>query len=123
MELTNKKILICDDSILFRKQIKECVETFFRPVEVYEAVDGNMAVSSYKQYTPDLVFMDIIMPNKDGISALADILEFDSNAKVIMISSVGTQSYIKTAIETGAKNFLQKPIEPECVEKIIKIVL
>ena len=123
MELSNKKILICDDSILFRKQIKDCVNAFLRCSEVYEAIDGNMAVSLYKEYKPDLVFMDIIMPNKDGISALTEILEFDNKAKVIMISSVGTQSYIKTAIETGAKNFLQKPIEPESVGKVIKSVL
>lgn len=122
MDLSNIKILICDDSILFRRQIKECVLTFGCK-QVFEANDGEAAVSLYNEYKPDLIFMDIIMPIKDGLQALIEILNINNEAKVIMISSVGTQNYIKSAIEAGAIDFLQKPIEPEKVRKIIKSAL
>lgn len=122
MDLSNLKILICDDSDLFRVQIKKCV-LGFGCKQIIEAYDGENAIEMYKNNAPDVVFMDIVMPNKDGLQALEEILEIDKSAKVIMISSVGTQNYIKTAIEKGAINFLQKPIEPTKIEKVIKGIL
>lgn len=110
MDINNKKFLICDDSILARKQIKDIILRFGTPV-IIEAVDGNKCVEAYKEYHPDIVFLDIVMPNKDGNIAINEIMAQDSNAKIIVVSSVGTQSQLKCALEAGAIDFIQKPIE------------
>lgn len=88
-------------------------------VDVYEAGDGEQAVELYKEHNPELVFMDIIMPKKEGIAALEEIMQINPKAKVVMASSVGTQNYLTKAIELGANTFLQKPIEPSQVVKIV----
>jgi len=74
--------------------------------KVIEAEDGQKAVDTYKAERPDLVLMDITMPEKDGIAALKEIVEFDKNAKVVMASSIGTSEKLAEAIELGAYNFL-----------------
>lgn len=123
MDTVEKKILVCDDSILFRKQIKQSVEVILKNCSVYEATDGSTAVKIFREVNPDLIFMDIIMPVKDGIHALCEILAFNPNANVVMISSMGTESYVKRAVQFGAKNFLRKPIYPGHIEKIISTLL
>lgn len=123
MDTNTKKILICDDSILFRKQIKQSVEVILKDCTIYEATDGTSAVKIFCENKPDLIFMDIIMPLKDGIHALCEILAFNPNANVVMVSSMGTESYVKRAIQFGAKNFLRKPIYPGHIEKIISTLL
>ena len=122
MNINELKVLISDDSILSRKKLKDCIMSF-GCTEVYEATDGEEAIAQYEANKPDIVFMDIVMPKKDGIEALKGILEIDSNAKVIMASSVGTQSYLKDAIKAGATDFLQKPIDPEQVKKLLQSIL
>lgn len=122
MNLANVSFLICDDSILSRKKLKDFVKAF-GSTEIYEAADGINAVDMYKEYKPDIVFMDIIMPKKEGVDALKEILEINPDAKVVMASSVGTQSYLKKAIELGASNFLQKPIDFVQIEKILNGLL
>ncbi|MEG0614227.1 MAG: response regulator [Oscillospiraceae bacterium] len=112
------KIMICDDSILVRKKFRDFVATLGCEI-LYEASDGVEAVAKYKEFQPDLVFMDIVMPNKTGVEALTEIMEYDNKARVVIASSVGTQSHLKKAIEAGAYDFLQKPIENEQVKKII----
>ncbi|MBR3921009.1 MAG: response regulator, partial [Oscillospiraceae bacterium] len=84
------------------------------------AVNGNEAVDIYKANKPDVVFMDIVMPEKSGVEALIDILAYDSSAKVVMASSVGTQDNLKIAIAAGAYEFLQKPVNFDDVTKIIE---
>lgn len=118
MDINNMKVLVCDDSILSRKKLKDCIASFGCN-EIYEAADGEEAVNKYKEHHPDLVFMDIVMPKKDGIAAVTEILAADSNAKVVMASSVGTQSFLKDAIKAGAYDFLQKPLDPDQVKRII----
>lgn len=118
MEIKELKVLVCDDSILSRKKLKDCIISF-GCAEVYEAADGEEAVAQYKAHTPDIVFMDIVMPKKDGIDALKGILELNKSATVIMASSVGTQEHLKDAIKAGASDFLQKPIDAEQVKKLI----
>lgn len=122
MNINELKVLISDDSILSRKKLKDCIMSF-GCTEVYEAADGEEAIAQYEANKPDIVFMDIVMPKKDGIESLKGILEIDSNAKVIMASSVGTQSYLKDAIKAGATDFLQKPIDPEQVKKLLQSIL
>lgn len=118
MNINELKVLICDDSILSRKKLKDCIIAL-GCAETYEATDGEDAVKQFEEKRPNLVFMDIVMPKKDGIEAVTDILKIDANAKVVMASSVGTQSFLKDAIKAGACDFLQKPLDPEQVKKII----
>lgn len=118
MEINEMKVLVCDDSILSRKKLKDCIIALGCS-EVYEAADGEEAVNKYKEHHPNVVFMDIVMPKKDGIAAVTEILEDDKNAKVVMASSVGTQSFLKDAIKAGAYDFLQKPLDSAQVKRII----
>jgi two-component system chemotaxis response regulator CheY len=119
MSIEDLKILITDDSILARKQLKDIISTLGSPVFV-EATDGQNAIDKYKEEKPDLVFLDIVMPKKDGNAAIQEIMEFDSNANIIIASSVGTQSQLKKALEAGAKDFIQKPLDKDQVIRIVK---
>ena len=114
MRIEDTTILITDDSILARKQLKDIISTLGTPVFV-EATDGQSAIDKYKEVHPDLVFLDIVMPKKDGNDAIRDIMEFDPEATIIIASSVGTQSQLKNALEAGAKDFIQKPLDKEQV--------
>ena len=109
MSIDTGKILICDDSILARKQIKDIIAEVGNPI-ILEASDGECAIEIYKQQKPDLVFLDIVMPKKDGNLTIDEIMTFDKEAKIIIVSSVGTQSQLKCALESGATDFIQKPI-------------
>ena len=113
------KILICDDSILMRRKLRESIELCCNDVQIIEAKDGALAVQMYKEHRPGLVFMDIVMPEKDGIQAVREIKEYDADAKVVMASSTGTQSNLRKAIEAGAYEFVQKPWEQSTIESII----
>ena len=119
MSMENAKILITDDSILARKQLKDIISTLGSPVFI-EAVDGQDAIDKYKESKPDLIFLDIVMPKKDGNDAIRDIMEFDPEATIIIASSVGTQSQLKNALEAGAKDFIQKPLDKEQVLAVVK---
>lgn len=112
MRIEDLKILIADDSILARKQLQDTISTLGSPV-FFEAIDGQGAIDQYKQNNPDIVFLDIVMPNKDGNSAIEEIIGYDPNATIIITSSAGTQSQLKKAIESGAKEFIQKPLDQE----------
>lgn len=114
MRIEDAKILIADDSILARKQLKDMISTIGTPVFI-EAKDGQGAIDQYKQNKPDLVFLDIVMPNKDGNIAIDEIIGYDPQATIIIASSAGTQSELKRAIESGAKEFIQKPLDQQQV--------
>ena len=109
MNIDEGKILICDDSILARKQIKDVIALAGSPT-ILEANNGEKAVQIYKDEKPNLVFLDIVMPKKDGNTAIEEIMAFDKDATIIIVSSVGTHSQLKSALEAGAKDFIQKPI-------------
>ena len=112
------KILICDDSMLMRKKLKDSL-TLCGSFDILEATDGQKAIDVYKEKNPDLVFMDIVMPIKDGISAVEEIKDFDRNAKVVMASSSGTKENLKKALKAGAYEFIQKPWEQEQITTIV----
>lgn len=118
MLLSEFSVLICDDSMLVRKKIKEYLNTI-GVTAVFEACDGEQAVEMYKDNKPNVVLMDIIMPKKTGIEAVTEILKFDKNAKVVMASSVGSQNYLKDAINAGAYDFIQKPIQNEHLLRLL----
>ncbi|MBQ6844591.1 MAG: response regulator [Agathobacter sp.] len=109
MNINEGKVLICDDSILARKQIKDVIAMAGSPT-IFEANNGEKAVQIYKEEKPDLVFLDIVMPKKDGNTAIEEIMAFDNEATIIIVSSVGTHTQLKAALEAGAKDFVQKPI-------------
>ena len=118
MKLDDAKILISDDSILARKQLKDIISSYGTPTFI-ETSNGQDAIDSYKTEKPDLVFLDIVMPVKDGNAAIREIREFDPDAVIIIASSVGTQSQLKAAIEAGAKDFIQKPLNPDQIHTVI----
>ncbi len=122
MTIDQIKVLISDDSVFARKKLKDYILSL-GVAEVLEANDGQEAIDLYKENKPDVVFMDIIMPKKTGIEAVTEILAFDSKAKVVMASSVGTQKYLKDAINAGAYEFLQKPIDNNLVQKILQNIV
>lgn len=118
MKLDGAKILISDDSILARKQLKDAILSHGTPIFI-ETSNGQDAIDSYKREHPDLVFLDIVMPVKDGNAAIREIREFDPEAEIIIVSSVGTQTQLKAAIEAGARDFIQKPLNSKQLASII----
>ena len=118
MKLEEAKILISDDSILSRKQLKDAILRLGTPSFI-ETSNGQDAIDSYKREKPNLVFLDIVMPVKDGNAAIREIREYDPKAEIIIVSSVGTQAQLKAAIESGAKDFIQKPMNPNQIASII----
>lgn len=103
------KILLVDDAVFMRMMLKKIIEPTGN--EVIEAVDGADGVSKYKEHKPNLVFLDIVMPNVDGIECLKQIMEFDKSASVVMCSSIGQQSIVNDAIGIGARDFIVKPFD------------
>ena len=119
MKLDEAKILIGGDSILARKQLKD-INAQYGGTTFVEAANGQEAIDKFKSDKPDIVFLDIVMPVKDGIAAVKEITESDPKAVIIIVSSVGTQAQLKNAIEAGAKDFIQKPLNVEQIERVLK---
>lgn len=109
-----KKIMIVDDAAVIRYMLKNLLEKNGYEV-IAEATTGTDAVARYPILKPDLVTMDITMPDMDGISAVKEIIKLDPNAKIIMCSAMGQVDKVKAAVLAGAKNFLVKPLQPERV--------
>lgn len=118
----SKKILIVDDAAFMRMMIKDILTKNDFEV-VAEAQDGNEAVEKYKENQPDLVTMDITMPEKDGLAALKEILQINPDAKVIMCSAMGQQAMVIDAIQAGAKDFIVKPFQADRVIEAIQKAL
>ncbi|WP_207368448.1 response regulator [Heyndrickxia coagulans] len=117
-----KKILIVDDAAFMRMMIKDILTNNGYDV-VAEAADGAQAIEKYKEHRPDLVTMDITMPEVDGISALKEIKKIDPDAKVIMCSAMGQQAMVIDAIQAGAKDFIVKPFQADRVIEAIQKTL
>lgn len=118
MVLDNVKVLISDDSVLARKQLKDILKHYGCNCFL-EASNGQEAVDLYKEHRPALVFLDIVMPVKDGVTAIKEIIAFDPSADIIIVSSVGTQAQLKNAIMEGARDFVQKPLQASQIHDII----
>lgn len=117
-----KNILICDDAAFMRMMIKDILTKNGYNV-AGEAENGLKAVEKYNETKPDLVMMDITMPEMDGIQALKKIKETDPNATVIMCSAMGQQAMVIEAIQSGAKDFIVKPFQADRVLEAIKKVV
>ncbi len=118
------KVLVVDDSMFVRKQISQILTSEGFEV-VAQAQDGAEGLEMYKQHHPnvDLVTMDITMPKMDGVTSLEKIMEFDKEAKVIMISALGKEELVKKSLMAGAKNYIVKPLDRKKVlERILQIL-
>lgn len=122
MLLENAKVLVSDDSILARKQLKDLLFNLGCKM-VVEANNGQVAIDTYISEKPDMVFLDIVMPVKDGIIVTKEIIEFDPDAKIVIVSSVGTQKHLREALEAGAREFIQKPLNLDNLKKIIETMI
>lgn len=118
------KILLVDDAAFMRMMVKDTLtKNGYGDAEIYEASDGLQAVEKYNEVKPDLVIMDITMPNMDGLEALKAIRGNDANATVVMCSAMGQEAMVIDAIKSGAKDFIVKPFKPDRILKIVKTVL
>ncbi len=118
---TPYRVLIVDDSMFVTKQIGQILTSEGFEIAAI-ASDGQEAIDKYKELFPnvDLVTMDITMPKMDGVTALEKIMEFDKNARVVMISALGKQDLVKKSLLLGAKNYIVKPLDRKKVlERIV----
>lgn len=114
-----KNILICDDAAFMRMMIKDILTKNGYTI-VGEAENGQKAVEKYNETKPDLVMMDITMPEMDGIRALKKIKATYPNAAIIMCSAMGQQAMVIESIQSGAKDFIVKPFQPDRVLEAVK---
>jgi len=117
-----KKIMLVDDAAFMRMTIKKSL-TAAGYTEIVEATDGQQAVETYAKEKPDLVIMDITMPNMDGIQALQAIKQGDGGAKVVMCSAMGQEAMVVEAIKLGALDFIVKPFKPERILQTVSKIL
>ena len=116
------RYLIVDDSVFARKNLAKMVESFGGQVAA-EAGDGCTAITEFDRTHPDIVLMDITMPQMEGIEAAERIVRQHPDARIIMVSSVGYQENIVTALQKGARHFVQKPVKPEVLYEVVRYVL
>lgn len=115
------KVLLVDDAMSMRVRCRKLLEN--NGFEVVEADNGAKAILKYKVHRPDVVLMDITMPLMDGIESIKRVLRFDPSARIIVVSAMGTQSYVMEAMMEGAKTFLVKPFDKDKILATIKQVL
>lgn len=108
------KLLVVDDAKLVHFMVKKILlAKGLSTIEFEDAFDGNEAIWIAKKFEPDLILMDIVMPEKDGIQALKEIKEINPNVKVVMVSSMGTEDKVAQALKYGAASFIQKPFDSD----------
>lgn len=116
-----KRVLIVDDAAFMRMSLKTILEKNSFQV-VGEAENGAVAVKKYKELHPDIVTMDITMPEMDGVLALKEIKAIDPNSKVVMISAMGQEKFVREAVKLGAKGFVVKPFKEDyIVQTLMKL--
>lgn len=116
-----RKVLIVDDAAFMRMAIKTMLVKHDFEV-IAEAENGKVALDKYKEFKPDIVTMDITMPEMTGLQALKAIMDFDPKAKIVMVSAMGQDQMVLEAIMNGAKSFIVKPFkEDHVIQTLIKI--
>ena len=113
-----KQVLIVDDALFMRNLLRDIFETDGWQV-VAEAENGQQAVEQYAAHQPDLVTMDIVMPEMGGIDALEQILASDPAATIVMCSALGQESMVMQAINAGARDFIVKPFQEQQVREVV----
>jgi len=116
------RYLVVDDSVFARRNLARMVESF-GGVMAGEAGDGFTAITEYNRTLPDIVLMDITMPQMEGIEAVERIVRQHPDARIVMVSSVGYQENILAALQKGARHFVQKPVRPDVLYEIVRYVL
>ena len=116
------RVLICDDAIFMRTMVGDILTQAGFEI-VGEAETGVQAVERYRELRPDLVTMDIVMPDMGGIDAVREIVKLDADAKVLMCSAMGQQALVVEAIQAGAREFVVKPFQPSRVLEAVERVL
>jgi two-component system chemotaxis response regulator CheY len=116
------RYLVVDDSVFARKNVARMVESFGGEI-AGEAGDGCTAITEYDRTSPDMVLMDITMPQMEGIEAAERIVRAHPDARIVMVSSVGYQENIVAALQKGARHFVQKPVKAEILYEVIKYVM
>lgn len=115
-----KGVLVVDDAQFVRNRIKKVIEKIDFAKVVGEASNGDDAINLYKELKPDLVTMDLVIPNTDGIKAIEEIMKIDKKAKIIVISAMGQELSIIEATEKGAKDYIKKPFKEEDIYRTIE---
>ncbi len=116
-----KRILVCDDAAFMRMMIKDILTKSGYEI-AGEAENGKVAIEKYQETKPDLVLMDITMPEMSGVQALKEIRQIDPKAKIVMVSAMGQEAMVKEAIVSGAKSFIDKPYkEEQVIQTLLKI--
>ncbi len=118
----DKKIMLVDDAAFMRMMIKDTL-TKNGYSNIVEAADGEAACNTYASEKPDLVFMDITMPNKTGIEALRDIKKADPGAKIVMCSAMGQEAMVVEAIKLGALDFIVKPFKADRIIQTVQKII
>ncbi|MDQ2084992.1 response regulator [Herbivorax sp. ANBcel31] len=121
--MDNVKFVVVDDAVFMRTLLKRMIEEVDGYKVVGEGSNGFEAIEQVKIHKPDIITLDITMPEMDGISAIKDILQSNPDTGIIMVSAMGQQSMVIEAIKTGAKDFVIKPFEKSRVLQAIKNVL
>ena len=116
------KIMVVDDAAFMRMMLMNTL-TQAGYTDLVEAEDGAKAVELYPAEKPDLVFMDITMPNKDGLETLKEIKAMDPKATIVMCSAMGQETMVMDSIKSGAKDFIVKPFKPERILSTVKKIL
>jgi two-component system chemotaxis response regulator CheY len=113
-----KRVLIADDAVFMREMLRDILTDAGYEI-VAEAADGDEAVAQFRQNSPDLVTLDIVMPRKSGLDALRDILDGAPGACVVMCSALGQEALVMEALERGARDFVVKPFKPDQVRTVV----
>ena len=118
--MSKKRILVVDDAKFSRNQIKRVIDEIDNGEVIGEAENGNEAVLLYEKLKPDLITMDLVMPEKGGVQAIEEIIRMDKSAIIIVISAIGQDDLMLEATEKGAKEFIVKPFKPDELRKVLE---
>ena len=118
-----KRVLIVDDAAFTRNMLKNIIGKIEQIEVIGEASNGVEAISLYKKLNPDLVTMDLVMPEKGGIEATEEILKFNSKALIVVVSALGQEALVLEAAKKGAKDFIQKPFKTEQIIEVMDRIL
>jgi two-component system, chemotaxis family, chemotaxis protein CheY len=120
--VSSSTVLVCDDAVFMRTMVSDILSQAGFTV-IGEAENGRQAVEKYQQLKPDLVTMDIIMPEMGGIEAVKKITQLDPGARILMCSAMGQQALVQEALQAGARDFVVKPFQPSRVLEAVQRVL
>ncbi|MFX1568812.1 MAG: response regulator [Promethearchaeota archaeon] len=118
-----KKVLIVDDAQFTRNMLKNIINKIEQIEVIGEASNGVEAISLYKKLSPDLVTMDLVMPEKGGIEATEEILKINPKAMIVVVSALGQEALVLEAAKKGAKDFIQKPFKTEQILEVMDRIL